>query len=273
MTERDDRDLTPEERRLQEAIRGLEEVRPGEGVAERLRRAFVSGDFTEVDRKPEDGRGHPSRGRLWTWGLAAAAVLAVALVLWMPRGKTAWEVWSVNGAGTVELAGKPIEASDTEALEGVLREGGRLSLPEAVSMELQLGDVMVVGLAGGSEVTLPRVSDRDPETLEGSVARGEFMVKSGPGFPGRRLVVVTDEGRVEITGTTIAVNKMPDLTCICVLSGTARIGMDEENLEPIPAGMRKVMFSDGRPPMVVAIEPGHEQDLNAFEDRVEGAFR
>ena len=80
------------------------------------------------------------------------------------------------------------------------------------------------------------------------------------------------EGRTEITGTAVAVLKMPELTCVCVLEGTASIGRDADHLDAVPAGMRKVMFADGRPPLVVAIEPSHAERLRAFVARNAATF-
>ena len=108
--------------------------------------------------------------------------------------------------------------------------------------------------------------------LIAEVHHGELRIKTGPGFRGAELQILTTEGRIEITGTVVSVYKGEGFTCVCVLEGTAKIGMDKADLEEIPAGMRKVMFADGRPPMVTEIQPQHEAGLMEFEERYRNFF-
>jgi ferric-dicitrate binding protein FerR (iron transport regulator) len=93
---------------------------------------------------------------------------------------------------------------------------------------------------------------------------GEARILTGPAFAGRRLVVETGEGVTEITGTAFSVVRNHELTCVCVLEGEARVGPGPGGMDPIPAGMRKVMFHEDRPALVAPIEPVHERHLIAF---------
>ena len=275
MSERNDMNPTPEELRLQEAVRGDLEVRPDEDFRARLRRDFISGDIDAAG--PGEGADNVvpldrggNRRRLWLAAVPAlAAILAFVL---LTGGDVTWELKSVTGTGSIEVDGRPVEATESGELAGLVRPGARFVVPETAELELILGDVMVLGIIRDSDVTIPADPDQERTTLTSTVTHGELLVKTGPGFDGENLLILTSEGRIELTGTTVAVNKGDGFTCVCVLEGTARIGKDVADLESVSAGYRKVMFADGSPSMIVDIEPGHEKDLSDFEARNEEAF-
>ncbi len=279
MSERNDMNLTPEERRLQEALRGLDEVRPDDAFRERLRSEFISGEMAgEIDVRDDGGpldnivpldRGG-NRRRLW---VAAVPVLAAILAfLLLTGGDPSWELKSVTGSGAILVNGQSVDAADVDRLAELIVPEARIVVPATAELELVLGDVMVFGIIRDSDVTLTTGPDRNHATLTSTVTNGELLVKTGPDFAGEHLLILTSEGRIELTGTTIAVNKGDGFTCVCVLEGTARIGKDTADLEEVSAGYRKVMFADGSPSIIVDIEPGHEKDLTDFEARNEGAF-
>jgi len=279
MSERNDMNLTPEERRLQEAIRGLDEVRPDDAFRERLRAKFISRDMAgEIDVRDDGGpidnvvpldRGG-NRRRLWA---AAVPVLAAILAfLLLTGGDPSWELKSVAGSGAILVNGQSVDATDVDRLAELIVPEARIVVPATAELELVLGDVMVFGIIRDSDVTLTTGPDRNHATLTSTVTNGELLVKTGPDFAGEHLLILTSEGRIELTGTTIAVNKGDGFTCVCVLEGTARIGKDTGDLEEVSAGYRKVMFADGSPSIIVDIEPGHEKDLTDFEARNKGAF-
>jgi ferric-dicitrate binding protein FerR (iron transport regulator) len=146
-------------------------------------------------------------------------------------------------------------------------------LPKGNSLDLLLDDRLLLALDEGADVTVPVPPEHGAGIpLVSEVHHGELRIKTGPGFPGTELHILTSEGRTEIVGTVVSVYKGEDFTCVCVLEGTASIGADEARLEKIPQGMRKVMFGDGRPPLVTEIEPQHEAGLLEFEDRYRDFF-
>jgi len=280
MSDRNDMNLTPEELRLQEAVRGLAEVRPDDAFRERLRAEFISG---EIDSQPDTGydagpadnvvpldRGG-NRRRLWAVAIPLAAAIA-AFLLFFGGGPT-WTLKSVTGSGTILVDRQTVDAADFDRIASLVKPGSRIVVPATAEVELILGDVMVLGIIRDSEVTIPADPGRGQNTFTTSVAYGELLVKTGPGFRGEHLDILTSEGRTELTGTTVAVNKGDGFTCVCVLEGTARIGKDEADLEEVSAGYRKVMFADGRPSIIVDILPDHETDLIHFDARNEDAFR
>ncbi len=266
MSERNDMNLTPEERRLQEAIRGLGEVRADDGFRDRLRGQFISGNFGEVVPLGKKS----NRRRLW--GTAISSMAAILAFLLLSSGDPAWTLKSVSGTGSILVNGHSVDASDFEGLKALVEPGARFVVPATAELELRLGKVMVFGIIRDSDVTIPTNPEGDDTGYTATVTVGELLVKTGPAFPGEELLILTSEGRIELTGTTIAVNKGDGFTCVCVLEGTARIGKDEADLEDVAAGYRKVMFADGSPSIIVDIEVGHEKDLTDFESRNEDAF-
>jgi hypothetical protein len=266
MSERNDMTLTPEDRRLQEAIRALAEVRADDGFSERMRSQFISGNYGEV--VPLEKRS--KRRRLW--GAAVSSLAAIIAFLLLFGGDPAWTLHSVTGTGSILVNGQSVDATDFAALEDLVKPGARFVVPATAELELRLGKVMVFGIIRDSDVTIPANPEGDETRFTATVTVGELLVKTGPAFPGEELLILTSEGRIELTGTTIAVNKGDGFTCVCVLEGTAKIGKDVADLEEVAAGYRKVMFADGSPSIIVDIEVGHEKDLTDFESRNEDAF-
>jgi hypothetical protein len=201
------------------------------------------------------------------------AIAASLAVIFLGGGGSAWHLLHVRGEGTVVVNGVAAETVDLAALARLVTAEARLVVPAGVEIDLVLDGVMVVGAVGPADFTLPARPSREPYVYQATVTAGDFRIKTGPEFPGREIVVLTTEGRVEITGTTVAVFKNEEVTCVCVLEGTARIGKDREHLDPVPAGMRKVMFADGRAPVIISIEPAHEQELLDFEAFNRDTFR
>ena len=275
MSERNDMNLTPEELRLQQAIRGLGDVSPEEAFRERLRAQFISGEIDAQDEaEPVDNVvPMPDRGNRRRWVAVAIPVMAAIFAfLIFSGGDPSWTLKSVTGTGSIQVNGQAVDAADFAQLENLVEAGARFVLPETAELELVLGEVMVFGIIRDSDVTIPaELGDLDT-IYTATVDHGELLVKTGPAFAGEDLLILTSEGRIELTGTTIAVNKGDGFTCVCVLEGTAKIGKDIADLEEVSAGYRKVMFGDGSPSIIVDIEPGHEKDLTDFEARNKDAF-
>jgi ferric-dicitrate binding protein FerR (iron transport regulator) len=262
-----------QERRIREAIRSAGDVRADAAFRERLKREFMEGTIPEPATSREEPRDH--RLHLWWWVLvpAAAVVLLFAVLLPRPTPSPAWVVHAVEGEGQFEIDGQTLAVDQREFLAEALGSGGRIRLLEGVSLDLLLDDRLILQLDEQADVTVPVPPERgEVGTLISEVHHGELRVKSGPGFHGTELDIVTAEGRTEIVGTIVSVYKGDGFTCVCVLEGTAMIGADGARLEEIPQGMRKVMFDDGRPPMVTEIQPQHEAGLMEFEERYRNFF-
>jgi ferric-dicitrate binding protein FerR (iron transport regulator) len=260
--------------RVQQAIRDLGPVHADPAFRSRLRLRFVTGGIA-ADGAAADRRGLFGRLRSWMLVPAAAAAAAGIWLLVVTAGP-AWEFRHATGTGTIAVSaqeGAEVEvgARDTARLAGLIRPGAHIRMPENSTLDLIAGNVLLFQIDAQAVLTVPGT----PRKGEGMVSRleaGELRIRTGPGFTGHRLSVRTTEGRTELSGTVVSVFKGGDFTCVCVLEGTARIGRSDATLEDVPAGMRKVMFADERPSMVVAIEPHHLEGLTAFVEQSRGVF-
>jgi ferric-dicitrate binding protein FerR (iron transport regulator) len=282
MSERDNMDLTPEERQLQQSVRDLGEVRANDAFRAKLREQFVTGEFAETAETPtaetpaaetpkivELPPQRRSRRRFLAVLPAMAAVLAIVI---FSGDDPEWKMADVRGIGTVTVNSQTVDVTDSDAVANLIVPSARISVPEGVQLDVVLDGVMVVGVAGPADFTLPDNPDGDEYAYAATVHRGEFRIKTGPKFPGSEVLILTSEGRIEITGTTIAVYKNDEVTCVCVLEGTALIGKDGDHMDAISAGMRKVMFADGSDPAIIPIEPGHKAGLIEFEGYNQDTF-
>jgi hypothetical protein len=235
---------------------------------ERLERDFIYGrlDVEAPPERPRERRPSPW-GAFLRWAyVPAAAVLLLAVAIPLNRG-SGWSVSPVH-EGMAVIEGRRIEAIESEALTAALGRGGELTTGEGTLLELRRAGLLAMEVDGESVVHLPsppgRWWNRDL-TLE--VEKGEMRVMTGPGFAGRRLVVLTPESRTEIVGTLISVFRDAGGTCVCVLHGTAMVGSPDGEMEPVPAGMRMVLPA-GADPFLDEIMPPHEAGMRAFEERL-----
>jgi len=265
--------LTPEQKAARDALRTLDQVPADAAFRQRLKREFVSGEIAVQQVLQPEAR--PGIGR-WLrralLPLAAAAMAVVVFFLLVPGAE--WAFHGITGEGMVSVDGVEVETAEVETLARLIRPGARIRVPEGVSLDLIAGDMLLLELDEGAEATVPQNPGRwSAAAMLSEVATGELRLKTGPGFPGHQFNVRTPEGLIEVTGTIVSVFRGPDLTCVCVFEGQARIGRDPESMDLVPAGRRKVMFLDGRPPMVTEIMPEHQHGLEAFLQRNRDAFR
>jgi ferric-dicitrate binding protein FerR (iron transport regulator) len=261
-------DVAGRDERIRNSIRATGDVSADATFRERLKREFAAGTISEPAVQPEQ-REAPRLPR-WTWLLvpAAAVILVVALILPKPD-----PTWTIYGTGSVVINGQTLSTGDADTIARALVSGGDVQVPDGSSLHLRLDDRLILALIEGTDATVPAPPQPDSEGLLISEVRdGELRLKTGPGFPGSRLHVLTTEGRTEISGTIVSVYKGDGYTCVCVLEGTALIGVDESSLDEIPPGMLKIMFDDGSPPFVMDISTEHKEGLLDFSEQYRGAF-
>lgn len=258
-----------EEVRLRNAVRSLGRIEADPDFQRRLRADFVSGRILESAPR-HDVRRKVLPFPLPAWGWAAAAILVVGVlsgVLGSVR-RTSWTIMETRGSGEIVAQGTPLAVSNAAALEERIAAGGRVETRGDAELDLLGDESVALGVAPGTDLELLRPPARwFGRSAQIQLFAGELNVVTGPAFPGARLAVHTPEGMVELTGTAVAVYRDSTLTCICVLEGTAAIGADATHLEDVPAGKRKVLFADSRPPVVLDIEPQHASHLQSFLDR------
>lgn len=269
----EDRDFNEKLERVQQAIRDLGPVNADPAFRSRLRHQFVTGAIAEG---AAGRRGLLDRLRGWMLVPAAAAAAATIWLL-VFTARPAWELLNVTGTGTITVSTQgeaeleEVVAGDTAHLARLIRPGAHIRIPEQSTLDIIAGNVLLFRLDHQAALTIPR-NPRKGEVMVSRLEAGELRIKTGPGFKGQRVSVRTSEGRTELSGTVVSVFKGGDFTCVCVLEGTARIGKSEATLEDIPPGMRKVMFADERPSIVVAMDPHHAEGLTEFVEATRGVF-
>lgn len=257
---RDSGSLSPREESARQALRALPPVAPDPDFLSRLESDFVEGRLEQRERF------RTTSAPRWAWlavPVAAAALLAIVLGRGGPDISPAWLVLGTSGTGTLEWAGETRELADLAADTELPREGGPIALDDGW-IEIGRPGVVAVRLNAGSRAELSAPPGDDPSRSVWNLALGELQVLTGPGFAGNELWVQTPEGRTEVVGTAFAVYRDESGTCVCVLEGVARIGMNTADLEDVAAGFRKVMFADGRPPQRLDIVPEHRAGLQEF---------
>ncbi len=258
--------LTPDQERARELVRALPALEADPAVKARLKRAFVSG---ELATKPRERtiRLRPAL-RFPRWIFAAAAVAAILVVVPILNRGPAPTIPVSGVRGEVSIDGISIPAAEKERIAERLRPGARISLSDESELDVLYAETVVYQLAPETEMTLPASPGRwYGRNVSCELDYGELLILTGPDFPGKRLVVQTPEGTTVVTATLISVFRDSTVTCVCVYHGTASVGIDAEDMEAVPSGMRKVMFSNGRPSIVTEIAPPHEEHLITFEKK------
>jgi ferric-dicitrate binding protein FerR (iron transport regulator) len=271
MTDREHTQLTPEEESIRREIRELSELQADSDFRERLLQDFVSGAHDKKPAPPPPKRS--PRGRWWRGALVPACAAALFVVVMLSQGPP-WSLLNVSGDGEVVVNGTTVSANNRTELARLIGPRAQIQVSEGVQLQLVCPNVLLLQITSNTEMTVPQAPRRwFKGKLEGWVNKGEILIKTGPGFPGQELLIQTSDGRIVVSGTTISVYKGDDFTCVCVLTGQALIGKEESTLEKIPSGMRKVMFADGRPPLVTEIAAEHKKGLLRFESEVKGLLR
>lgn len=264
MTEQDS--LTPEEARVREAVRGLPPVRADERFRARLRDEFVSGGIAARPSYSAPAR----RRRRWLLRGALAAAIAAALfagIAFLNRGP-AWKVVRTAGTGIVTLGEDLVPIGDSPRITRLLRAGERVRVPEGAEMDILCEGNLMVQLTPGTEMTVPAAPGRwFARAVQARFVAGQARIATGPRFRGARLSIGTAEARMEVTGTTIAVIRNPDGTCLCVFEGTVSIGEGRREPERVSAGIRKTIYRDGRPPLVEPLTGMESSKLTMFRDQ------
>jgi len=252
--------LTPIEGRVQSVVRSMPRPEADPAFRNRLRREFSTGRF-EQHVRPRPTEPKIAGWFTWPWAMAATAVLLVIGFGFLNHGPD-WRVMSASGAGTVTVNGTSVAASDRAALEKALRRGGQVSVPAGSELTLLFEGTLLVQAAPGTDMHVPTPGGRwMGKNMHATVTKGEARLLTGPRFPGRVMDIGTPAGTAMITGTVVSIVTDGAFTCVCVAEGTASVGKSATSMEFVPAGMRKVMFSDTRPAALLPIEAAHADGL------------
>ena len=259
----DELELTADERRARDAVRALPEAAeaPNAEYRARVREHFVAGtlastvaevpdgDAVTLDATiaPEAATGRVIKGpwfaRPSRWlPLAAAAALVFALGL-ANRGPR-WHVTAVTGEGMIRVEGREVPTDAPWAITELAARGGRVQLPETVSLDLVAPGSVAIHLAAGSDVQLSGSPNRwIARRSEIRILQGDVFVSTGRAFHGSKLAVITPEARAEVLGTSFAVMRFPTGTCVCVMEGRVRVeSMFDHSSAEIESGQRRFAY-------------------------------
>ena len=239
--------LTPDQERAHAAIRDLHPPAADPAFRARLKQDFVSGRIGE-----RAALTLPAAPRLpWLqWAVAPVAVTALVAVVAILNQPPPWQLMGIDGAGEVIADGRPFTLAQPAELGRRLRPGVRLRVPDGASLTLASAGRMAIELLPGTDMTLPAPPGRwFGRSAAAEVTGGEIHVTTGPAFHGAQLMVETTDLRLEVTGTTFAVLCLPVGTCVCVYEGAVRVGAKAGEMVMVPAGRRREVFNDGRPPL------------------------
>jgi len=263
-------DPTPAERRARDAVRALPEPRADEAFRARLEHAFTTGAFPEPARRIVPLPWYRRSPVAWI-AVPAAAAAALVLVLTLNQGPR-WELMAAQGAGNAVVDGRPIPLTHPGDLARALRGGARVVVPPDAELTLVSGDRLMVLATAGTEFVVPDAPGRwFGRSVAASIEHGTLRVSTRAGFPGSRLAIMTPEAAVEVTGSTLAVICEEAGTCVCVLDGGVSVGPRGGDMVPVPGGMRRYVFNDGRAPEMDEMRPMERVKLTDFRERASRA--
>ena len=237
---------------------------------DQLRSRFVH------DAIPAQVRSVPRTSRSARWGTAAIAASGAAAALafaWLLNTGPAWRVTGSSGSGMVQIDGRPTPLEATAEIARRLHSGADVLLPADAQLDFELPGIAVIQLVGGSHARLPGSPGRwFARSMVASLDAGEIRVSTSPAFRGTRLEVVTPEARAIVTGTTLAVLRQADASCVCVLEG--RVSMiDHASAATVYTGFRRSVFRDGSAPRVEPLRPMETMKLTMLRTQAKQVLR
>lgn len=243
MTPHDEDLLGPGEDRVRAALLALPVIDAEPAFRARLRSQFTQGAFES--QAGGVGRISPLPRSEWIGAALAVAACLVLAFLVLDRGPD-WQVTRTGGQGSVLVGNRMVPLSDVATLSAALARGGRIRLPASGTLELVAPGSIAMSLAEGSEVVIPRAPGRwFGRSVRAEVRNGEAFITTGRRFSGSHLTVTTDEATVEVVGTTFAVLRHPEGTCVCVMDGRVRVSPAGESVIEVGAGLRRFCYPRG----------------------------
>jgi ferric-dicitrate binding protein FerR (iron transport regulator) len=244
------------EQRTAKWIRGLPPAEPDESFRKRLRSQFVSGEFETADA---ERKAQPSPRLWWRWAVPVAAAVAVLVAVGFFNRGPSLRVLDLAGSGEVRINGQATTLGDGQ----ILRPGAEIDVPDDETVDLIVQGIAVYEVAAGTRMTLPATPGRwFNRAVACSLFAGELRLKTGEDFAGSELRVYTPDGIVEVTATLLSVQCDLEGTCVCVLEGVARVGVDAQDLEPVTP-------EDGTVE-IIPVKPMHRDGVLEFNERVGG---
>ena len=245
---------TPEEQRVRDALRGLPPVAADPGFRLRLRREFRAGAIA-------------STSRAWKiWALAASAILMLGGVSAIANRGEPWTVGATSGVGVVHIDGQAIDVTDPH-LAAALVPGAVVTTDAQAELELMSEGTIALVVTPETTLRLPAVPGRwFHRSVRASLERGELRGRTGDRFAGARLQVDVPDATVEISGTTFAVLRNAEGSCVCVLEGTVSMQNRDGTFAVAPT-RRRVVPPGGGASRDEPLRPMEAMKLEMLRDR------
>ncbi len=240
MTPHDEDLLGPGEARVRAALLALPQAEADAHYRARLRAQFMNGAFEPGVESV--ARISPLPRSAWFGTALAVAASLVLAVLLFDQGP-AWQVTRVGGPSAMLVGDRLVAFKDAATLSAALAHGGHVRLPAGGTLELVAPGSIAMSLSEGSDVVIPRAPGRwFGRSVRAEVRNGEAFITTGRAFHGSHLTVTTEEATVEVVGTSFAVLRHPEGTCVCVMEGTVRVGPIGESMVEVGAGLRRFCY-------------------------------
>jgi ferric-dicitrate binding protein FerR (iron transport regulator) len=216
--------------------------------------AIQDGGIPKITEKPR------SRSR-WAAMLMAAALGVMAVILYGWQPESTWVVLDTVEAGGITVDGRPVALGESIG-------SGAIVVAPGSELELQLGQSLRVRLLAGTQLDLPagpgRWFNRDRNLKLDS---GEIYGTTGGQELGFPLAFLTDELMARMTGTTFAVFRTPEASCVCLWEG----GIDVSSLESgevvtLDPRSRVWIYRDGRAPEILPLSDMETMKLQMTND-------
>ncbi len=200
-------------------------------------------------------------GNLMAAVAVMAALLAVAII-----GRSPTERWMV--LDVVNPTG--VEAPEGSGItKGGSLEPGAIVCAEGTELEVQLGERLRFRMMPGTRLELPQAPGRwFNRSREMNIASGEIYGTTGGQKLGFPLKFSTAELSAQLTGTTFAVFRTDEASCVCLWEGGITVTPTAEGTQPtILEPQRRVwVFRDGRPAEVLPLSDMETMKLQMTAD-------
>ena len=252
----DDTPDSPEVRSALAALRALPRPEPRDEARARARAAFVAG-VADADA-PSAGEVPPTRARVIPpdperarrgrrpasgWALPLAAILAAVIVavgFYGTRPPDQWRVVAVVAPEGVDV--------DADLALGAVVASGTVSTAAGSELELQLGTQLRFRLQPGTSLELPPPPGRWlGRSRELQLTAGEIYGTTADARLDFALHFVTPELSAQLVGTTFAVFRTAEGSCVCLYDGAiAVLPQGAPAAVRLPVEHRLFVFKDGR---------------------------
>lgn len=259
--DREDGMPSPGEQQVLDALQRMARPAASAQARQQARDAFVHG-AVPLQRRSVVDAGTVQRIRRWPVVAAIAAVLAFVVVGWGMLPDDRWVVTSIAAPAGVRFA----DGQGGTLQVGSVLGNGQLETAAESEVEIMLGSDLRLRLMPGTRIQLPREPGRwfwRRRTLY--VHAGEAFGTTGPQPP--PLQLATDEAIARFTGTTFAVFRNDDGTCVCLLEGGIQVSpRDQQPPVQVPSGQKFYVYTDSRPTELVPIDSMERMKLNMIRD-------